>query len=136
MKYEYPRLWKVVQKRTRYSCVIPGYSKYSIKYEKGKEVEAHPKTLGILAFSDLSSAQRFLRVMTRYWGKKLELIRIKPTSKVQRRRVICDVCDVGVPRDPVVGLEKYYSQSISERRVYHVLAPQNTVSCKSAIVLD
>jgi hypothetical protein len=51
--------YKVVKKTTRYSCVIPGYNTFSVRYLPETEVFALPQTLGIMCFTQLTYAERF-----------------------------------------------------------------------------
>lgn len=131
-----PILWKVVQRKTRYSCIIPGFSPLSIKYDKGKEVKSLPGTMGILAFKTEMQAEEFKSKQKFYNGKDLIKIRIQPTSRVKRINQIFTLFH-GHKANLWDNLQEYYNKSIRNRKdCNHSPAPHGTVSCKSAIVLD
>jgi hypothetical protein len=125
MKSQPEVLYKVVKKRTRYSAVINGSSKYAIKYDKGKEVNARPETFGIMAFTDLEHAEEFRR-----WGigfHNLKTIKIKPTSKVKTIGKICKVWG-----NTSAILNSFYKKQGKKKMQ---APPHGTVVCESAIVL-
>lgn len=128
-------LFKVVKRKTRYSAIIPGYSPFAIKYKKGKEVHAIPGTMGIMAFENYEEAYNFAtRYLYSYLDSNFKIVRIKPTSKITRKKVVCNL-NTGLSETEKLN-EYYYKTPKNLKARYHADAINGTVTCQSAIVLD
>lgn len=98
--------YKVVKRKTRYSAIINGNSKYALKYEKGAIVEALPGTLGIMLFKNETDAILWCNQLNyELWeDKQYRVVRVIPLCNGKKRHFICH--DISTE-----GLDEYYSDS-------------------------
>lgn len=124
-------LYKVVKRKSRYSAMVYGSSKFAIKYEKGKEVKAKKGTIGIMAFTKRKYALDFISTFN---NLGLMVIKIRSTSPVMVKRRICSITH---NQNAGEALEKYYNETTKTNRGWlHTDAWKGTVVCDSAKVLS
>lgn len=83
MKTFYKVVYKVVKRKTRYSCMLNGRTcKLALKYEKGTIVKAPEYTLGIFCFNTFDNAHRFAA------DENCKILEVEPIGKGKRWRFI------------------------------------------------
>lgn len=127
--------YKVVKKKTRYSAVVNGNSKYARRYLPGTIVEAEPGTMGIFVFKHKWYAEAWNDLLNYgdiisdpYTSVQYEVIRVLPLVKGRKRGFV----HAGVATDQ---LDNYY---LGNAECHYSLAhaPDDTYTHRAVKVLD
>lgn len=74
--------YKVIKRRTRKSALINGNSRFSLTYEKGRDVFAREDTLGVFVFTNRKSAEDWLwNFDIDHEEEELILVRVIPIGR-------------------------------------------------------
>jgi len=118
--------YKIVKRKTRYSCIIPGSSKYGIKYLPGKVVYALPGTLGIMTFKIKTAAQNW-----RYSHYTIEnntlIIKVLPMGRGIVEPAIAFPDDIKMFYEDIKGYSNLHNR---------ILPPKGTICYPAVYVVD
>lgn len=114
--------YKVVKKRTRYSCSLNGNSSYALQYEKKTEVHARPETIGVMCFKTYIDAEDFVQGHW-WWRENCKIIAVIPMGKGHYEET------VGPPR----RLKEYYIGALT---CYELTPPDGTICYPAVYVVD
>jgi len=120
--------YKIIKKRTRYSCAINGSSLYALKYPPKTMVFARPETMGVFCFDTLKSARAFLN-RHYYYMKNCKIVKVLPIGK-------------GTMRDEIYlinQMKEMYNDLMKNSPVdygYLMSAPYGTMSYPGVYVIE